>query len=343
MAEEQAAPVATTEAPQAPQSADDRLASAAGLQTKPEAQSKPRDEGGRFKPGPTEKPVAEQPRAAAPQAEAAEEQPEYKWDDLKSVKLKIPMKNGEKEWEEELQLEEVRNRMMMHSDYMARRREMDEQVRTSEAKQREAIEKSRTEYLTALDTMHKSILQAAAPELSNVDWAKLANDNPAEYVRLSNRAQQFNAALERVKFEQDKVRNQQAKERHEHLTKAVSESKSKLLEAVPTWNEDLYQAIQKRAVEAYGFKREEIGQVWDHRLLQVFHDAHQFRQLKETKAKTEETVKDKPPVLKPGAHKPKVDKARQDYDNARDRLRANPRSDEAAANVMRAFVTPSQR
>src|SRR5688500_11072402 len=57
-----------------------------------------------------EKPAAEnteeKPAEEAKPDEAAEEQP--KWDDLKNVKLKIPMKQGDKEWEEELSLEQLR-------------------------------------------------------------------------------------------------------------------------------------------------------------------------------------------------------------------------------------------
>lgn len=350
MAEEQAQTTVTQEKPV---SAEDRLAQAAGLRSEAEVRTaeetaaRERDDRGRFvgqqqqQAEQTQTQQQAQQTEETQQAEAGEQ--EYKWDELKGIKLKIPMKNGEKEWEDEITLEQLRSERMMHSDYQARRKALDEEARQHESKAREAVEKERHAYLTTLETLHQSIVQAAAPELGNVDWTKLAQENPAEYVRLSNRAREVNSALERVRFEHEKATRQQAKDREDQLAKAVSESQAKLREAIPNWNDDLYQSLQKRGVETYGFKPEEVGQVWDHRVMQVLHDAHQFRLLKEQKPKTEETVKKLPPVLKPGAQKPKVDPKAQEFQKARENLRANPRSSEAATDVMRAFVTPSQR
>ncbi|MGH9932674.1 MAG: hypothetical protein ACREA9_26010 [Pyrinomonadaceae bacterium] len=226
---------------------------------------------------------------------------------------------------------------MMHADYQARRKELDEQARTHESKAREAVEKERHAYMTALDALHKSIIQAASPELANVDWSKLAGENPAEYVRLSNRAREVQVALERVRFEQDKVQTQQAKERDEHLAKAVAESRTKLQEAIPNFD-TVYPALMKRGTDTYGFKPEEIGQVWDSRVMQVLHDAHQFRLLKEAKPAADKKVEAAPQVLKPGAQKPKVDPKAQELLKSKERLKANGNDIDAAAALMGNFI-----
>lgn len=63
-------------------------------------------------------PVTEEvkPEAAVAEAEpdkqAAADEP-VKWDEVKDVKIKVPMKDGEKEWEEEVTLEQLRAERMM--------------------------------------------------------------------------------------------------------------------------------------------------------------------------------------------------------------------------------------
>jgi hypothetical protein len=307
---------------------------------------RPRDAQGRFatnQPPETQEGVPQQPAQQTAEKPATEEAAqEYNWDDLKNIKVKVPMKNGEKEWVDETTLEQMRNERMMHSDYMARRREMDEQSRTMEVKQRDAVDKERKSYMTALETLHQSIVQAASPELANVDWNKLASESPAEYVRLSNRAREVNAALERVRFEHEKAQQQQSKERQEHLDKAVAESKAKLREAIPNWSDELYGAITKRGAETYGFKPEEIKEVWDHRVIQVLHDAHQFRLLKEGKQLADKKVETTPPVLRPGPQKPKVNPQQQEIVDAHERVRRNPNDLDAGAALMATFLRPKQ-
>lgn len=306
---------------------------------------KPRDAQGRFvgqqqtetqTAPPQEQATTEKP---AEQQAQAEEQPEYKWDELKAIKLKIPMKQGDKEWEEELSLEQLRDGRMMQADYTRKQQELSEHRKQVETMTQTAVEKERTAYLTSLGALQKSIIQAASPELANVDWNKLAQENPAEYVRLSNRAREVNAALERVRFEEEKVQTQQANERNSRLAQAVSESQTKLREAIPNWNDALYQSLQKRGIDTYGFKPEEIGDVWDHRVMQVLHDAHQFRLLKEQKQTTDKKVETLPPVLKPGSQKPKVDPKQQEFQQAQNRLRSNGNDNEAAAALMAGFLT----
>lgn len=306
-----------------------------------------RDDKGRFvaqTPAQVAEPSPEPAKPEVKEPEKPTEPPaqedEYKWDDVKGIKLKIPMKNGDKEWEDEITLEELRNQRMMHSDYMARRKEIDTERASFETKTREKVEHERSAYLSTLQTLQQSIVQAASPELANVDWNKLAQENPAEYVRLSNRAREVNEALTKVRFEQEKVQNQQAKERDERLAKAVSESQAKLRESIPNWNDDLYQSLLKRGTDTYGFKADEVGQVWDHRVMQVLHDAHQFRLLKEQKPTADKKVEQVPTVLKPGAKPQKANPKLQEFEKMKDRLRSNGNDQDAAASVMEAFLTP---
>jgi hypothetical protein len=286
----------------------------------------------------TEKP-AEQTEEAQPAETATDESEEaVKWDEVKDVKIKVPMKDGEKVWEEEVTLEQLRAERMMQSDYTKKTQEIAQRERQAQEATQQAVDKERTQYLEALGALRKSVQQAAMPEFGNVDWNKLAAENPGEYVRLSNRAREFNEAMQRVAFEEEKVQAQQSKERQSRLDQAVAESRVKLKEEIPTWNDDLYQSLLKRGVDTYGFKPDEMSQVWDHRIMRVLHDAHQWQAMQQGKPLAEKKVVTVPNVLRPGNAKPKVDPKTQELTKTRERLAANGNDMDAAAALMGNFL-----
>lgn len=331
----------------APLSDEAIMAKALGLD------GRPRDERGRFvgqqqqqpqqpapqetEAGPVEQKAEQQP---AEQEQKAEEpkQEEVPWDSVKDLKIKVPMKQDGKEWVEELTVGQLREERMLKADYTRKTQEIAAKEREVRSQTQAAVEKERANYMVALQAMQESIAQAASPELANIDWNKLAAENPAEYVRLSNRARVVNEAIQRIRFEQEKVQSQQAKEREERLAQAVEESRTRIKEAIPDWNDDLYRKVLHRGIDTYGFKPDEVQSLYDHRILRVMHDAHQWRAMQEGKPLAEKKVVQVPPVLKPGNVKPKVDPQAQKAQADRNRLRANGNDQDAAAAVMAAFL-----
>jgi alanyl-tRNA synthetase len=144
-------------------------------------------------------------------------------------------------------------------------------------------------------------------------------------------------------MEYEKVLGQQSKERKERLDKAVEESRAKLKEAIPSWSDELYGALLKRGVDTYGFKPDEVGEVYDPRVMRVLHDAHQFHLLKAGKETAEKKVVAVPPVLKRGASEQKPNPQTQAAQNARTALSKNGNDIDAAAAVMGSFIQPVRR
>ena len=314
----------------------------------------PRDEKGRFV---SQKPAAEATQEApqeqqqpaqgedpadkpAEQSEPAAKQEEVKWEDVKDVKIKVPMKVGEKEWEDEVTLEQLRSERMMQSDYTRKTQEVAERERQADAMAQQAIEKERGQYLEALTALQSTIRAAAVPELANVNWDQLVKDNPVEYHRLQNRVRQVNEAMQSVALEQEKIRAQQSEASNKSRDQAVAESRVKLREAIPQWNDDLYQSLLKRSYDTYGFKPDEMSGIWDHRIMRVLHDAHQWRATQEGKPLAEKKVVNVPSVLKPGNAKPKVDPRTNEFQKAKARLAANGNDGDAAEAMMATFITP---
>lgn len=351
-------PASTGEAaPSAPASAEERLLKIIAPQPAP----KPRAEDGKFtRPDGTyesRQPAPEQPAAQPAQGEqpAAEAQPavegeqpapeEFSWDAIKDMKLRVPMKQGEKEWEDEVSLETLRAERLMQSDYTRKMQDLARQRGEAETQMRTHIEGQRTQYLAALQGLQQVIVTRMAPDIANVNWSELANTNPAEYVRLQNRQREVAAALNAVQEEQQKVIGQQSKERQEALDKAITDARTKVATAIPDWSDDLYQGLLKRSVETYGFTPQEAGQWFDPRIMRVLHDAHQFQLAKETKpvaAPVEKRVLATPAALKPGAKTPQLPKAQADFQAARTQLKRTGHVDDAT-NAFRALLAGQNR
>jgi hypothetical protein len=336
-----AAPVAAPVAQDLPLTIEERM-----LRVIAPATDKPRDEKGKFastKPAeqePVEPPQQGQdtvPGAEGEDTQAGAAEPEAEveaapsWEEIKEAKIKIPMKRGEEEWEEEVTLQELRDGRLMQKDYQQKTQELAKQRREAQEKAQALIEQQRTEYLGALEQLQQTVILSAAPELRNVDWTKLAKDDPAEYVRLSARAREVQEALQQVGAQRQKVSAQQTEERRKALEKAVNEAKEKIQEAIPNWNDDLYQSLLKRSVESYGFTAQEAGQIYDPRAIQILHDAHQYRLMKEQKPKVEQKVQNVPKVLKPGAATAISNRGVQEYSAAKAQLKKSGKVDDLAA------------
>ncbi len=327
-------------------SAEDRLLIASGIMADPN--EKPRDEKGRFTKQEQEQEGQQQQQGQQPEQKAeAEEKPEEKaeetseeiqWEQIKDLKVKVPMKNGDKEWQDEITFEDLRNQRMMHADYMQRREEFTKKELEYQKQVKESVEKERTQYLDTLNVLHQSVLNAAQQELSGVDWERLASEDPATYVKVRARAERFGATLQQLEAEQRSVKEKSKKEEEETRQKRLVESDSKLKEAIPDWEkEDTKKAIFKTALE-FDFTPEEIGRVDDHRFVRLLNEAREYRNLKAQKSQVEKKVSSVPPVLRPKAQAPKVSPAIQQFQQARERIKANPNDMDAQADLMRAFI-----
>lgn len=347
-------------APSAPAPIEDRMLKIInpGAAQAERAAQQPRENGKFAKPQPAPSAEAQpapeaqeqsadgaQPAAAAEGEQATEEQ-DFAWESIKDTKLKIPMKNGEKEWEEELTLEHLRAGHMMQSDYTRKMQELARQRSEAETQMRAHVDGQREQYLAALQGLQQVIVTRMAPEIANANWSELANNNPSEFVRLTNRKNEVVAALNAVQVEQQKVIEQQSKERRQALDKAIADARTKIASDIPEWSDDLYQSLLKRSVETYGFTPQEAGQWFDPRIMRILHDAHQYHVGKAAKPATptpvDKKVNETPRALKPGAAPQKPPQSQAEFQAARTKLKQSGHLDDAAS-AFRAMLQSQNR
>ena len=133
--------------------------------------------------------------------------------------------------------------------------------------------------------------------MSNVNWETLATENPAEYVKLSARAQRAQQAMQAVQQQQAELQRKQYQEAAEQSKRKLSDP----IEGIPNWGDEVYTSLIQEASKQYGFSPDEVAQVVDWRMIKVLHDAYQYSKVKAAKPEVQKKISVVPKVLKPGA------------------------------------------
>ena len=202
--------------------------------------------------------------------------------------------------EVEEDVEGLKKGYMLEKSYRQKTAQLARTRETVEAEKAKAITEARSQYDEKLATAEKVIQETLAPELKNVDWAKLAAENPAEYVLKFQQMQAINSKLTEIQSQRRGIAEQQRSEAQATVRKQATEAVEVLQTKIPQWNNDLYGKILKQAIDNYGFKAEEVGQITDPRAIEVLHDAMQFRALKAKPIVDKRVAAEPKPVLKAG-------------------------------------------
>jgi hypothetical protein len=292
----------------------------------PEAE-KPRDEKGKFTKAQPEAEAKEQPEEV--QEEAQEEEPEFDWDKLKTIKRKLTVKNEQGEDEEaELTLEEMEKGVMLERAFRMKTAQLAREKESVQAKIKEAIEPKLKEYDEKLQIAEQAIWHSLAPEIKNIDWNKLAAENPAEWAMKYQQVQNINAQLAHIQAERKKVEETRQNEMKSAVKKQAEEAVEILKTEIPGWNNDLYGKILKAGVEKYGFKAEEVNAITDHRAIKALYDAMQYQALKAKPLVEKRQTPQVPKVVKPGAGE-KPDAGAESWDKGMAKLKQSGRTEDA--------------
>lgn len=268
-----------------------------------ETQEKARDEKGKFVKAETEEKTEE----AKPEEEATEEQTEEEVAEaIRKHKLTVKSEDGE-DVELEVDDEELKRGYMMEKSYRHKTAQLAREKEAVQAKVKEATESARKELDEKLQLAEQAIWHTLAPEIQSVDWNKLAAEDPAEWARKYQHAQNVNAKLAQIQQERKKLAEAKAQETTAETKKKVEEAQETLRSEIPGWGDDLYRKILGAGV-TQGFKAEEVNAIIDPRAIKVLWKAMQYDALQKAKPSVEKrTVQPAPKVVKPGGAGDKTD------------------------------------
>lgn len=268
---------------------------------------------------------------ATEETEESTEESEEKSEDIeldpdeKLFEVEETVEGGGKETRK-YSLNELKAQRMMQADYQRKTAELARQREQAQEEIRQGIEESRKQYQQSLEMQQKLVWGLVAPELQKTDLEKLAEEDPAEYIKAQNRINKFQQVIQGIQAEQQKLAQQEI----EHLQRVVIPKASEELQRdIPNWGPELKQNLMKTG-ETYGFRPEELQAVVDPRVIKVLHDAWRFRQIGEKKPIADKKVVEKPRVMKPGT-KQKQEPSKDEFK----RLQKTGKLEDAAAAIFK--------
>lgn len=227
-------------------------------------------------------------------------------------------------------LNEMKAGVMMHKDYQRKTAELAKARDQLAQEVQQMVEPERQAYLQNLQNMQAAVQTLVMPELQNVDWEKLAVENPAQYVQLSAKYQKAQQALQYAQHQQQQEMTRQFQAQAQHSRQMLSDP----IAGIPGWNDGLYTSLINEASKQYGFSPQEVAQVVDYRMIKVLHDAFQYQKVKSAKPAVEKKVMVAPKVLKPGAQADSSDAHAKTEKDLHQRLRKTGDVKDAAALYM---------
>jgi hypothetical protein len=191
--------------------------------------------------------------------------------------------NGE---ELEVTFDELKNGYQRDSDYRQKTSKL--------AEERRQLEAERQHYGNQLKEFIPALHAQIQDKFAGIDWLKLSQENPAEYVKLQAEATVANQRLQMALGEQQRIQSEsEAKRKAEHDEYVQAEAK-KLSEKLPILADPEKGKAIKAELTSYlkqvGYSDSEISTLADHRAALIAHKAMQFDKAQKAKAVVQKQV-----------------------------------------------------
>ena len=187
------------------------------------------------------------------------EESEEEGEEPKTVTIKIDGK------EVEVTLDELKNGYQRQSDYTRKTMEAAEQRKAADAELNAAIQERRT-YADNLQRMQIQ-LESALQEQNTIDWQRLIDTDPQEYLKQQHLYQQRQAQLQRNGIEQQQVNAKIQAEEQTRFQSHLQAQQEELLAKLPEWKNDEKSKAEKVALREYllnqGFDQKNVDNISD--------------------------------------------------------------------------------
>lgn len=195
----------------------------------------------------------------------------------------------------------VEREKQLTADYTRKTQKLAEERKAFEA-EAATVRATRDQYAEGLKNLEAALAKMAPPE---PDWDRLRKEDPAEFAASWAEHQRLKEATSQVAAEREKIEREQREESEKQFADFLEGQRTKLLEAIPEWQDNEKASAEKGALMEYarglGYTDEELGQVYDHRLLLVLRDAKRYRDLTTKSAALVADKKVVTKVLQPGS------------------------------------------
>ena len=194
----------------------------------------------------------------------------------------------------EVTLDELQKGYSRTQDYTRKTQALAEQRKAAEA-ELEQVRQERQYYAQMLQAFEQQLQAAQEPQ---VDWDRLYQENPTEWVRQRELYRDRQEKLAAAQAEKARLETMHQQEQQKMRQEALAKESQKLIEAIPEWK-DSKRAVEERgklveAARKLGFSDEELNNVVDHRAVVMLRKAALYDELMSKKS----TIKPAPPKTK---------------------------------------------
>lgn len=233
------------------------------------------------------------------------------------------VENGSKTTQK-LSLKELQQGYLRQADYTRKSQEVAKARAEVQEQVRQAQQQAAGQFAQRLEQLQSALVKTIAPELANVDWNKLANEDAFEYVRLSNRAKEINDVLQQIETDKTAANEVSKQEQEQKNAQVWQQSLEVLQRDIPDWGAPVAQRLSKAAQDV-GFDANEVASWNDHRIIKLAYKAAMYDDQQAKVAPSAKKIAIAPRVLKPSAKQP----AKSTVTEAQNRLAKSGRPEDA--------------
>lgn len=210
------------------------------------------------------------------------------------VTFKVKNANGDEETVEAT-TEEIAKSYMRQQDYSRKTQALAERESQAVEFLKNKHNEVRNQYLSQAELTRTALVQMAGLKTGE-EMAQLAHSDPAAWVAENQRQQSVNAYLNQLDRQINGEKQRAAQEAEAHRAQSLEQQFKKTWEVLEKEKIDkpalakIYEGVNK----TYGFSPEELGNVYDHRLVRMMRDAQAYQALKSQKADVTRKVTDAP-------------------------------------------------
>jgi hypothetical protein len=233
-------------------------------------------------PAEPEKKAREEPVAAEPEkadSEAAEpETVEEPTAEADKVTIEVDGKTVELT---KAELADYYKNGLRQADYTKKTMETAEQRKAAEAAIATAQEE-RQKYAQGLQQA-QTLLQAQLQEQSQIDWQRLLESDPVEYLKQQHLANARQAQLQRIGHEQQQLHARHQAEQAQQMGAFIKSQQQELLAKLPEWKDESKAKADREAIKTYlqeqGLNEGQINNIVDHRVVLLSRKAMLYDQM----------------------------------------------------------------
>ena len=191
----------------------------------------------------------------------------------------------------------LKDEILMHADYTRKTQELAETRKQVEATLASVTQVTQAEQQAAIAI---GTIDAQIADFNTIDWDAWEQSDPMAAQSAWRQFSQLKDRRQGVFNDYTQAQQQRTLLQQQETAKLLEQGQRELATKIPGWGPDKAQALSKHASATYGFAAEELNGITDPRMVQVLHDAFQFRQASKTQqvAKKVETQQAIQPAAK---------------------------------------------